>query len=99
MTPNRPLYQFKRMPFGLTNAPQAMCRLVDLVIPYQLKTHVLVYLDDILVLSNSLEDHLLHLFEVAILLRKAGLTINLQKSQFCLKRIDYLGYLVEEGTL
>jgi len=87
------------MPFGLTNAPQTMCRLMDLVIPYQLKSHVLVYLDDLLVLSNNFEDHLLHLSEVATQLRKAGLTINVQKSQFCLKRVDYLGYLVGEGTL
>lgn len=97
--PNRPLYQFKRMPFGLSNAPQTMCRLMDLVIPYQLKSHVLVYLDDLLVLSNNFEDHLLHLSEVATQLRKAGLTINVQKSQFCLKTVDYLGYLVGEGTL
>jgi len=74
--PNRPLYQFKRMPFSLTNAPQTMCRLMDLVIPYQLKLNVLVYLDDLLVLSNSFEDHLLYLSEVATQLRKAGLTIN-----------------------
>lgn len=97
--PNRPLYQFKRMPFGLSNAPQTMCRLMDFVIPYQLKSHVLVYLDDLLVLSNNFEDHLLHLSEVATQLRKAGLTINVQKSQFCLKTVDYLGYLVGEGTL
>jgi len=84
---NRPLYQFKRMPFGLTNAPQTMCRLMDLVIPYQLKSHVLVYLDDLLVMSNSFGDHLLHLSEVATQLRKAGLTIYVQKSQFCLKRV------------
>jgi len=58
--PNRTLYQFKRMPFGLTNAPQTMCRLMDLVIPYQLKSHVLVYLEDLLVLSNSFEEYLLH---------------------------------------
>jgi len=76
-----------------------MCRLMDLVIPYQLKLNVLVYLDDLLVLSNSFEDHLLYLSEVATQLRKAGLTINVQKSQLCLKRVDYLGYLVGEGTL
>lgn len=97
--PNRPLYQFKRMPFGLSNAPQTMSRLMDLVIPYRLKSQVLVYLDDLLVLSHSFEDHLIHLSEVATQLRKAGLTINVQKSQFCLKKVDYLGYLVGEGTL
>jgi len=39
------------------------------------------------------------LSEVVTQLRKAGLTINVQKSQFCLKTVDYLGYLVGEGTL
>jgi len=47
--PNRPLYQYVRMPFGLCNAPQTMCRLMDKVIPYRLKTHIFVYLDDLLV--------------------------------------------------
>jgi len=76
-----------------------MCRLMDLVIPYQLKSHLPVFLDDFLLLSNKFEDHLLHLSEVATQLRKAGLTINVQKSQFCLRQVDYLGYLVGEGTL
>lgn len=89
------------MPFGLTKAPQTMCRLMDLVIPYQLKSHVLVYLEDLLVLSNNFEDDLLLLSEVVTQLRKTGLTINVQKSQFCLKSdcLDYLGYLVGEGSL
>jgi len=51
---------------------------------------VLAYLDDLLVLSNSF---------VATQLRKAGLTINVQKCQFCLKQVIYWGYLVGEGTL
>lgn len=97
--PNRPLYQFKRMPFGLSNAPQTLCRLMDMVIPYNMKSHVLVYLDDLLVLSSTFEDHLKHLAEVAVQLRKAGLTINVAKSQFGLKQVQYLGFIVGEGTL
>jgi len=49
--PNRPLYQYKVMPFGLTNAAQTLCRLMDNVIPANLRTRVFVYLDDLLVLS------------------------------------------------
>jgi len=75
------------MPFGLTNSPQTMRLLMDLVILYQLMSHVLFYLDDLLVLSKSFEDHLLHFSKVATQLRKAGLTVNVQKSQFCLKRV------------
>lgn len=97
--PNRPLYQFTRMPFGLCNAPQALCRLMDIVIPYQLKSHVFVYLDDLLVVSNDFDTHLTDLLEVATHLRKAGLTINISKSHFALKKVKYLGYIVGNGTL
>jgi hypothetical protein len=51
------------------------------------------------VLSNSFEEHIVHLSQVATHFRKAGLTINVSKSQFCLKKVDYLGYIVGEGTL
>lgn len=97
--PNRPLYQFVRMPFGLCNAPQTMCRLMDRVIPYDLKAHVFVYLDDLLVVSQSLEEHVVHLLQVASRFRQAGLTINVNKSQFGLSHVKYLGYVVGNGTL
>lgn len=97
--PNRPLYQFTRMPFGLCNAPQSLCRLMDIVIPYNLKSHIFVYLDDLLVVSQHFEDHLGHLVEVACQLRKAGLTINVRKSSFALNKVKYLGYVVGNGTL
>lgn len=97
--PNRPLYQFRRMPFGLCNAPQTLCRLMDKVIPYNLKSHVFVYLDDLLVVSQTFEEHLTHLMEVSTNLRKANLTINVEKSSFGLSRVKYLGYVVGHGTL
>lgn len=97
--PNRPLYQFVRMPFGLCNAPQTMCRLMDKVIPYNLKSHVFVYLDDLLVVSQTFDQHVLDLLEVASQLRKAGLTINVKKSKFGLSQVKYLGFIVGKGSL
>ena len=97
--PNRPLYNFTRMPFGLCNAPQTMCRLMDKVIPYNLKSFVFVYLDDLLVLSQSFSEHIDHLLEVATCLRRAGLTINVEKSHFALSQVKYLGYIVGQGSL
>ena len=47
--PGRPLYQFTVMPFGLCNAPQTMCRLMDEIIPPDLKNCVFGYLDDVCV--------------------------------------------------
>lgn len=87
------------MPFGLTNAPQALCRLMDMVIPSHLKHEVFVYLDDLLIISETFEHYLSVLSEVANQLRKVGLTINVRKSKFCIKEVQYLGYMVGSGTL
>lgn len=97
--PGRPLYQFKVMPFGLCNAPQTMCRLMDKVIPHQLHDRVFVYLDDLLIISATLEEHLALLAEVASRLKAANLTINVEKSKFCLTSTRYLGYVVGGGRL
>lgn len=97
--PGRPLYQFKRMPFGLCNAPQTMCRLMDRVITTELREFVFVYIDDLLVVSKDFDTHLLRLRSVAKSLREANLTINLQKSKFCMKEIRYLGHIVGNGCI
>jgi len=86
------------MPFGLCNAPQALCRLMNQVIPNQLRDEVFVYLDDLLIISETFEKHMKVLREVATQLRSAGLTINVGKSRFCIKEVSYLGYLVGHGT-
>lgn len=97
--PGRPLYRFTVMPFGLCNAPQTMCRLMDKVIPHHLQDRIFVYLDDLLVISATLEEHFALLEEVASRLRKANLTINVEKSRFALTYTRYLGYVVGGGRL
>lgn len=97
--PGRPLYQFRVMPFGLCNAPQRLCRLMDKVIPHELRHRIFVYLDDLLVVSPDFDTHLLLLQEVATRLQSAGLTINVEKSRFCLREVHYLGYIVGNGCL
>lgn len=51
--PGRPLYQFVVMPFGLCNAPQTMCRLMDEIIPADLRQSVFGYLDDLIIVSED----------------------------------------------
>lgn len=97
--PGRPLYHFKVMPFGLCNAPQTMCRLMDRVIPASLRTEVFVYLDDLLVVSPTFERHLEVLMEVSKCLRNSGLTINVEKSKFCVTEVRYLGHVVGNGVI
>ncbi|XP_065356015.1 uncharacterized protein LOC135950397 [Calliphora vicina] len=97
--PNRPLYRFRVMPFGLTNAPQTMSRLMDIVIPPSLRHQVFIYLDDLLLVSQTFEDHLKLLADVAHHLRKAGLTLNIGKCKWCLKEVRYLGYIIGYGVV
>ena len=97
--PGRPLYQFTVMPFGLCNAAQRLCRLMDKVIPAEIRERVFIYLDDLLIVSPSFEIHLELLKTVAFHLNRANLTINVAKSKFCFKELKYLGYIVGEGKL
>lgn len=97
--PGRPLYQFRVMPFGLCNSPQTMCRLMHKTIPHIFQDQIFVYLDDLLIISATLSEHFELLTLVAKLLKNAGLTINVQKSKFVMKKLRYLGYIVGEGGL
>lgn len=96
---NKGLFRFVVMPFGLTNAPATMARLMTHVLGHDLEPKVYVYLDDIIIMSNSLEEHLELIRIVADRLRLAGLTINLTKSKFCQTKITYLGYVLSEQGL
>lgn len=95
----RPLYQFKVMPFGLCNAAQTLCRLMHRVVPHELHDRVFVYLDDLLIISGTLDEHFKLLEQVAKLLTDAGLTINIDKSKFVLRESKYLGFIVGEDGL
>lgn len=97
--PGRGLFQFKRMPFGLTNAPATWQRLIDRVLGADLEPHVLVYLDDIVVLSETFETHLEILGKVFDRLYAAGLTVNKEKCKFCRSELRYLGYVVDGSGL
>lgn len=97
--PGRPLYHYKVMPFGLCNAPQTMSRLMDKVVPATLRSEVFVYLDDLLIVSDTFERHLSVLREVAKQIRAAGLTINVEKSKFCVTEVRYLGHLIGNGVI
>lgn len=97
--PGRPLYQFTRMPFGLCNAAQTMCRLMDLTIPSELHDRVFVYIDDLLIVAPDFDTHLQRLEIVARSLRRANLTINIDKSKLCMKSIRYLGHIVGNGEI
>lgn len=86
------LYEYLRMPFGLKNAAQAFQRLMDTV--FQGVNCVFVYLDDILIASNSPTQHIQDLRTVFDRLKQFGLTIRLEKCLFGVKSIQFLGHTI-----
>ena len=91
---SRGLFEFTAMPFGLTNAPATFQRLMERVLRGLTFEHCLVYLDDILVFSRSIDDHVAGLRKVLERLREAGLKAKPSKCQFGRKTMDYLGHVV-----
>lgn len=97
--PGRGLYQFKRLPFGLTNAPATWQRLIDDVLGADLEPFVFVYLDDVIVISETFGQHLDILGKIFRRISAAGLTLSKEKCQFCRPELRYLGYVVDKQGL
>ena len=87
------------MPFGLTNCPSHFQRLMNHTFNDFLDDFVLVYLDDILVYSETKELHLVHLEQVFERLREAKFRAKRQKCDFARSSIRYLGHLVTQGKV
>jgi hypothetical protein len=82
------------MPFRLTNAPNTLMRLMNGVLRSFIGKFVMVYFDDMLIYSKSLDQHIEHLRAVFGALREAHLFANLEKCTFCTDRVAFLGYIV-----
>ena len=97
ITPFR-LYQFTRMPFGFSGAPGTFQRLMDRVLRGH-EEYAAAYLDDVIIHSETWEDHVQHVTSVLEGLRTAGLTAKRSKCQFGKSECIYLGHRVGQGKV
>ena len=87
------------MPFGLTNAPAAFQRFMNDIFADMVDVSVVIYLDDILVYSDNLEEHRVHVREVLRRLRANGLYAGAPKCTFHADTVEYLGYVLSHAGL
>ena len=88
------LYRFNTMPFGLTGAPATFQRLMDMVMSGLAYEICLVYLDDVIVYSTSLEEHLRRLGLVLDRIKSSGLKIKPSKTHLLKRSVDFLGHVI-----
>ncbi|XP_070013178.1 uncharacterized mitochondrial protein AtMg00860-like [Nicotiana sylvestris] len=87
-------YEFKPMPFGLSNTPATFQVLMNQVFQAHLRKFVLVFFDDILVYSKSLNEHLSHLVIVFEILKDHSLFAKRSKCSFGQPMVEYLGRVI-----
>lgn len=92
-------YEFNRMPFGLKNAPATFQRVMDLVLSGLQGIELFVYMDDIVIYADSLEEHARKLRTLLARLQNSGLTLQPEKCRFLQREISYLGHVItREGV-
>ena len=84
------LFQFNVMPFGLCNATATFQRLMDMVLKGLLWNNCLVYIDDIIIVGRTFEQHLNNLAQVFDRLEQAGLKLQPHKCHLLQSKVQFL---------
>ena len=92
-------YQFTRMPFGCRNAPGGFSRMMLQALAGLTWKHCLVYIDDIIVFSQTLDGHVEALKAVCEKLDAANLKIKPEKCEFASDQVEFLGHIVRRDGL
>jgi len=88
-------FEYTRLPFGYSEAPaEFQKRIIQILYPLIRRDKIIVYSDDILIPSESVDENLETLKETLVLLKQYGYEVNYNKCLFLKKKIEFLGYVI-----
>lgn len=87
-------YSYKVLPFGLKVSGQTFVKCLENCLSESVKKNVAIYVDDIVVGSINLDQHLKHLNELFLDIRRAGIKLNLGKKHLCKHELEFVGHLI-----
>lgn len=92
-------YQYRVLPFGLKISGQMFIRCLEKCLSKEVKENAAIYVDDIVIGSSTLSQHMEHLKKLFRDIRASGIKLNLNKTNLVKKELEFVGYLVSaEGT-
>jgi hypothetical protein len=89
-------FRYKKMAFGLSGAPSTFQRVMDAMLVGLHDVEVLVYLDDLLLFSETIEDHVRRMRSVFERVREANFKLSVAKCTFAVPEVAYLGHVVNK---
>ena len=92
-------YRYIRLSFGLSSPPATFQRAIDMILGGLKWKSCLVYLEDIIVFSQSAGEHVEHLRDIFAALRGAGVSLKAKKFHFFQEEVEYLGHIVGRGQM
>jgi transposase InsO family protein len=92
-------YQFTVLPQGITNGPATFQRIINHILGPARWKYALAYIDDIIIYSNTIEEHLTHLNQICQSLKDARFRLNPEKCEIARTQTDYLGHRIQHGEI
>jgi hypothetical protein len=92
-------FRFRRMAFGLCNSPATFQRLMDVVLKELRRTECWIFLDDLIIFSDTIEEHARRFEHVQQRFEKANLLLQTKKCVFAKPGVGYLGYVVSRDGI